>query len=370
MNGAQRCVAKVFLLNKGLLLFVSILAVTFLPLGAGYKINTPSALNPWAQWDGEAYLTIAEKGYVQLADGRSLYNFLPLYPFAIRLAGFAVQDLALAGFILSGVFALIASYCLYLLTEKEFNRASAKKAAVLLLFFPTAFFFSAVYTESMFLAFATASFYYARSGKWLYSGALATALPFIRIVGLAFWIVLVVEYLMQNNVLQRRKLANAAGLAIAVTGAALFFVYSFYITGTVFGYANQQNLWTRTVSSPHTAIVNAFQLILMRGPVLAAYSIWNLSVLGFFAATLYYAFRRMRKSYSVYMVLMMVLPLLSSTLEGFSRFILICFPSFMIAAEFLSRRNKFYLPTLALSVLLLIILTARFVTGAVETVFG
>jgi len=141
-------------------------------------------------------------------------------------------------------------------------------------------------------------------------------------------------------------------------------------TDSLFGYANQQNLWTRAISSPHVALLNALEVILVRGPVLAAYSVWNLSILVFFVATLYYAFTRMRKSYSVYMFLMMILPLLSSTLEGLSRFILMCFPSFMILAKFLHEKNKIYLPTLALSVLFLVLLTARFVTGAVETVFG
>lgn len=370
MNEAQRYIAKVFLLNKAALIAVSFLAVAFLPLGAVYKVNTQGALNLWAQWDGEAYLTIAQKGYVPLADGRTLYNFLPLYPFSIRLLGFLIPDLALAGFILSGVFALIAFYYLHRLTEKEFGKAAAKKAVVLLLFFPTAFFFSAIYTESLFLALVAASFYYARSGNWIYAGLLAAPLPFVRIVGLAFWIVLVVEYITQGGTTKKINPREALGFAAALAGVALFFVYSILVTGTVFGYANQQNLWTRAINSPHVALLNAFELILFRSPVLALYSAWNLSVLGFFAATLYHAIKKMRPSYAVYMFLMMILPLLSSTLEGFSRFILICFPSFMILAKFLNERSKFYLPLLVLSAFFLTILTARFVTGSVETVFG
>jgi len=368
MNERFYGVLKIFLLNKMALLLISILAVVFLPIGDGYKINTLSTLNPWAQWDGEAYLTIAEKGYVTLADGRSLYNFLPLYPFAIRLAGFFVQDLALAAVILSNLFSFIAAYYLFRLTEYEFGKSIARKAVVLLLFFPTAFFFSAVYTESMFLAFATASFYYARKGEWTKACILSWFLPFIRIVGLLFWIVLVVERLSQ-----KKRLGITKGdlvLSIAITGVVVFFAFSYFTTGSVFGYANQQNLWTRSISSPHVALANALELILFRGPILVAYSIWNLSVLTFFVLTLYYAFRHMTKSYGMYMFLMMTLPLLSSTLEGFSRFILICFPSFMILAKFLDAKNKFYLPLLVLSASLLIILTARFVTGAVGTVFG
>jgi len=240
-------VLRVFLLNKAFLLLVSILAVTFLPLGLGYRINTPSMLNPWAQWDGEAYLTIAEKGYVTLSDGRTLYNFLPAYPLIIRLTGFIVQDLALAALLLSAAFSLMASYYLFRIAELEFGEDVAKKTVVLLLFFPTAFFFSAVYSESMFLALVTASFYYARKGDWIKAGVLAAALPFVRILGLLFWIVLAIEYLLQNRKLVFNK--RFVGVSIAVLGVVAFFIYSMLTTDSLFGYANQQNLWTRAISS-------------------------------------------------------------------------------------------------------------------------
>lgn len=366
MNDRFRDVLKVFLLNKAVLLLISAVAVSIIPLGAGYKINTPSILNQWAQWDGEAYLTIAEKGYVTLADGRSLYNFLPGYPFAIRIVAFILHDFALAGFLLSSTFALISAYYLFRLTEHEFGKSIARKAVVLLLFFPTAFFFSAVYTESMFLAIVVAAFYYARKGDWTKSSVLTFFLPFIRIVGLAFWLVLLIERLSRKEKITKRD----AAIAVAMAGVVLFFWLSYYLTGSITGYLNQHNLWTRTISSPHVAVLQSIDLILHRGPILAAYSLWNLSVLAFFLATLYYAFKKMPKGYSAYMLFVMAPPLLSSTLEGFSRFILICFPSFMILAKFLDTKNKFYLPLLALSALAMIFLTARFVTGAVETVFG
>ncbi len=368
MNGRKEIytVAKIFFANKALLIITSVLAMLFIPLGTGYQMNTKSMINPWTQWDGEAYLTIAEKWYVTLADGRSLHNFLPLYPLFIRGFGFIVGDLAIAAFILSAVFAFIASCFLFKLAELELGEGVAKKTVILLLFFPTAFFFSAVYTESLFLSLAVASFYYARRGNWLVSGILAAALPFVRIVGLFFWFVLIAEYLLQNKSPVNK---NAFGLVAALSGVALFFVFSILNTGSVFGYANQQNLWTRSISSPHVALINAFVLLSM-GPILAAYSLWNLAVLAFFVLTFYHAARYMRKSYSVYMFFVMALPFFSSTLEGLSRFILLCFPSFMILAKFLDKKKEFYLPALFISAFLLVVLTARFVTGAVGTLFG
>ncbi len=363
-------VAKLFLAGRSFIFAVSIIALALLPLGDGYRTNTQSFINPWAQWDGEAYITIAEKGYVTLADGRSLYNFLPLYPLAIRMLGTLINDFGMAAFLLSNVFALIAAYFLFLLAELEFGKKVAKKTLVLLLLFPTAFFFSAVYSESLFLALAVSSFYFARKGDWTKAAAISWFLPFVRIVGLSMWIVLAAEYLSQNNKISIKHLSKKdIMLSSSILGVVLFFVYSYATTGNVLGYISQQNLWARTISSPHVALINAVEL-LFRGPVLAAYSLWNLSVLAFLVFTFYYSLRHMRKSYSVYMFLIMILPLLSSTLEGFSRFILVCFPSFMILAKFLDDKKKLYVPVVLLSSLLLAVLTARFVTGAAGTLFG
>jgi hypothetical protein len=365
MDKNLHAIVGIFLVNKAFIVAVSALAIAILPLGAGYKINSSGPANPLAQWDGEAYLTIAERGYAMLPDGRSLYNFLPLYPLTIRLFGYVTGDTAIAAVILSSAFSFIASYFLLLLAELEFGRAVAKKTVLLLLFFPTAFFFSAVYTESMFLAFAIASFYYARKGDWARASVLSWFLPFIRIVGLFFWVVLLAEYFVSDKKTRR----DALLLASSLLAVALFFVYSAYSTGSIFGYLNQQNLWSRSVSSPHIALLNALSL-LFRGPVLAIYTLWNLSVLVLFAATLYYAVKYMRRTYALYMLFVMMLPLLSSTLEGFSRFILLCFPTFMILARFLGENKKFYMPTLSFFIFFAAVLTARFVTGAVGTLVG
>ncbi len=367
MDERFRDVLRLYLLNKSFVLVISLLAITFLPLGTGYRVNTPSMLNPWAQWDGEAYLTIAEKGYVPLADGRVLNNFLPGYPFAIRLGAMALQDYALSAFLLSSAFFLVALYYFYRLAEFEFGKGIAKKAAVLFAFFPTAFFFSAVYSEAMFLAFAIPSFYYARKREWAKASVFSLFLPFIRIVGLAFFAVLFVEYWTQN----KRKLRFGKQEAIvfsSVLGAAAFLIFSYFTTGSFFGYASQQNLWTRFISSPHVALEHAV-VLLFKGPVLALYSLWNLSVLALFIATLYYS-RKMPSSYPAYMLLVMVPPLLSSTLEGISRFILVCFPSFVVMAKLLGEKNRLFIPLVTIFVIGLAILTARFVTGAVGTVFG
>ena len=48
----------------------------------------------------------------------------------------------------------------------DYNDGVAKKAVLFFCVFPTAYFLSALYSESLFLVLVLASFYYARQTRW------------------------------------------------------------------------------------------------------------------------------------------------------------------------------------------------------------
>src|SRR4051794_1517892 len=124
---------------------------------------------PLARWDAVWYLGIAHSGY----DGAST-AFFPLYPLLVRglapagdpasllFAAFVVSLAALAG----------ALYLLRRLAELELGSASAARRAVLLLaFFPGALWLGAPYSESLFLLLSVGAIYAARTGHWAWAGA-------------------------------------------------------------------------------------------------------------------------------------------------------------------------------------------------------
>ena len=104
----------------------------------------PRSLSTFAFFDGIHYLRIAERGYVDTGT----QAFFPLYPLTIRffhqLTNLNYLNSAL---ILSTYYILLAT----LLIWHTFNKQTAKKIILLLLTFPTSFFFASVYTESLFL---------------------------------------------------------------------------------------------------------------------------------------------------------------------------------------------------------------------------
>ena len=72
---------------------------------------------------------------------------------------------------------------LYKLLEHEYDRSVARRAIFYVSIFPTAFFFSAVYTESLFFMLTVASFYYMRVHRWWLAGAIGFFAALTRVEG-------------------------------------------------------------------------------------------------------------------------------------------------------------------------------------------
>ena len=104
---------------------------------------------PLARYDAVHYLLIAEGGYGGESLGPQGPAFFPLYPLVVHvLGGLAVSPgaLVLASYAVSLGALLGALYLLYRLVELELGPELARPTLLLLVFFPTAFFFSAPYT--------------------------------------------------------------------------------------------------------------------------------------------------------------------------------------------------------------------------------
>ena len=104
----------------------------------------PRSLSTFAFFDGIHYLRIAEHGYVDTGT----QAFFPIFSLTIRffhqLTNLNYLNSAL---ILTTCYMLLATLIIY----RTFNKQIVTKIILLLLTFPTSFFFASVYTESIFL---------------------------------------------------------------------------------------------------------------------------------------------------------------------------------------------------------------------------
>lgn len=178
---AQPAVAwrRVLVIAVGMWLVTRVIFAIFtyfavLTVGKHGGLPANTLLDSWDQWDTVWYVRIAQSGYATPATTA----FFPLYPMltgavAILLGGahqlFAallVSNLAALG-VFFGVGLLAASVD----GTEESVRHTIRVAAA----FPFAFFLTAAYSESMFIALAVFALVFARQGRW-YGAALCAFL--------------------------------------------------------------------------------------------------------------------------------------------------------------------------------------------------
>lgn len=306
------------------------------------------------RWDSIHYLAIAQHGYSSAKDAR----FMPLYPIVIRAVSYLVGSAVLAGIVISVAAFVAAMILLHRLTELELGGAAAGSTILLLAFAPLSFFFSAVYTESLFLALSVGAFYAARRRRMGLAVTLGMLASLARVTGVLLAIPIGMLYLRQRGRLDRQVLA-----VLALPGALLTFLGFLAASGygllaPIHGQV-AQNLHQFT--GPVGALVGAVSAasggarVLLSGaqPIYqsdvtgvlsaGAESIVLLGLLGLTVLTLIAAFRRLPIAYGVYagLALMVCLwsPVADQPLQSFDRYTLTIFPLWMAGGAWISERR-------------------------------
>lgn len=146
----------------------------------------------WIRWDAHNYLRIAEKGY---AAAESV--FYPLYPVLIHYSNKVLPGEAeVAGLLISSLCLSIACAFFYLIVLHYYQDETLARFSVLMwLIFPSSFFLSSVFTESLFMALATAAIWLQLNRQWVASAALGVLAVLTRSQGIVLlaplgWIIL------------------------------------------------------------------------------------------------------------------------------------------------------------------------------------
>lgn len=334
-----RKTAYLFLIAK---IFVIALAVSvqfFVPAEITHtqKITDNVFLNPFAQYDSTAYLDIAQNGYnQQFAGGVGNYHWYPLYPLLIR--AFSFIGFPLAAFFIANVASILAIIVLYMLVREELGKKNAYRTAFYVLLFPTAYYFTMMYTESLFLLFSLSTFYAAKKENWLAAGILGFFTSLTRIQGILLFIPILIMYLRSagfeyrnlsaNNI--RKIKPNSLFLLLIPAGLVAFMLYDLVAFGDAFIQLKSASVFGRHLTPPWEGFAQAINAMINdRTLINLSYHIYNLFITISFIGLIYICWKRLKPEYTAYYLLTMIVLLFGPNLFGMSRYVLMLFPAFM-----------------------------------------
>jgi hypothetical protein len=337
---------------------------------------------PVSRWDSVHLQAIAAHGYEH--EGQSA--FFPLYPLLARAAGWLTGSLLLGGALVSLAAFLAGLVVVHKLAELELGPEAARRTVYLLAFFPAALFFSAFYTESLFLALTAGAVYLARTGRWGWACALGAAASATRNTGVVVAVPIVLLYLYGPR--SDRPPAPSRGwrprypagrellwLAIVPAGLVAYSLYQWSRFGDPVATWHVQTFWSRGFHGPFSSVWLAipktfeasyelftgshdtFESPIAKLALFGALALAVVAVVGLL--------RRLPVAYGAYTLVALAPPLSSPwpahPLMSLPRFLAVLFPIHMWLALHTEGRRRFW-PVLGASSVMLAVLTVKFAT--------
>ncbi|MBA4384679.1 MAG: hypothetical protein C0410_08080 [Anaerolinea sp.] len=199
-------------------------------------------LDGWSRWDSNWYINIAQHGYSDTIHNVYLNTaFFPLYPLLIKGLSALVGNVHIAGLLISNTSLLAASLVLYRLVSDKFDTEIAQKSLLLLLVNPFSFFFSSVYTESLFLMLVALVFYFGTGKKWVPAVLCVAAAGATRLVGILTVIPLLYFYFESIEFKWRKVRADILWFGLSVVGIGGFILFQAFKFGDPFLFVKSQN---------------------------------------------------------------------------------------------------------------------------------
>jgi Gpi18-like mannosyltransferase len=315
------------------------------PLPPPYHIRPDNILLDvfGSRWDTGFYLSIANEGYKYEGAQLPSVAFFPLLPLFIGLVSRLTNDTLMAGILVANAALLLASIFFYRLVALEGDESVAERAVWYLLIFPTSFFGSAIYSESLFLVCAIGALYLARRGYWESAAMLGVMTALTRLVGLIVAPMLLLEWWMQRRNREeweepppRWAILAPALVPLGTVGYMLFLHARFgdplaFLHASAAWERQPQPFWT-TVSDMLQPPAEGWSAALLAGNL--PLDNWiDLFIVVLFLVLGLVLLRQRRWSEAVFVLLGALIPLNSGLLMSQRRYVWVLFPVFMLLAR-------------------------------------
>lgn len=366
---------KYFLLWQAGIVIITLFSGNLFPLqksdsylggGITHYLANP-LLNSRSNFDGVHYALIATHGY---SFGQQA--FFPLYPDLIRHFRAIVADPIWAGVIISSACFLAGMYFLSRLIEIDYSPQISKWTIIALLAFPTSFFFSAVYTEGLFFLLVILSFYSARKSNWLLAGIFGGLASYTRLVGIFIFPALLAELWSSSQSLQtpfKKIFTSGAFLLLIPLGLLVYMNYLKDTTGDALAFFHVQKTFNQerslSVVMPYQVYWRYLKMLFTvswQNPIYFTLALEFAVGLLFSFVTLISLFRQ-RFSYALYSLFAFAVATFTGNLVSIPRYVLVCFPAFILIGTVLSKYPKARLLILSSFIIVGIISLSMFVQG-------
>jgi hypothetical protein len=395
---------------------------------------------PAARWDSSWYLVIAHYGYRPDlgAYTSSRTAFFPLYPLGLKAIASVGVPPILAGVLLSLLALALALYGIHRLTTLELGAAGgtgqtsiaptdarlgetpvapmaarhgtvgdarpvvgevARLAVMVTAFAPMAFYLSAVYSESLYLALSVGLFWSARQGRFAAVGVLGALASATRSAGVVLALPALIFYLYgprqdrAPDFPRARLLApryrvrrDAAWLFLMPAGLGTYMAYLALVGGDPLMPFHAQDVWGRQFAGPYVAVWDGLRAAFEGVRQLASFQQHHLyfpvaSGSPFVAAehnVLLAAFliaaapavvgvvRTLPLAYGAYVIAALAMPLSypvpAQPLMSLPRFLVVLFPLNMWLAARLAAHPRAQRPALVASAVLMAVFVSQFAT--------
>ncbi len=359
----------VFVVTRLALVVLAYFAVAWFHgrFGGEYHIAPGNVfLDVWgSRWDSGFYFNIATDGYAFPQDHFANIAFLPVYPLLIYATRLLVGNVVVAGIVVSNLAFWLALTVIYRLAALDFGEDTATRAIFYVAIFPTALFFSAAYSESVFLLEVAGALYAARRGSWglaALAGLLAGA---TRLVGIVLVPVLFVEWAHQRWWGAGARGVGALAPLAVPAGLVSYLVFLGRVFGDPLAYFQAAHAWAREPQPFLVAARSVIQMVSQRtlddvlSGNLPLAAMLDLAFIVVFLILGLVMLRNFRPSYGLFVFLGAAIPATSGILMSMPRYVAVLFPAF-IALAYWGRCETLDRMIVVISLLLLALFTVMF----------
>lgn len=332
----------------------------------------PKFITSFANFDGMHYITIAYQGYLRYEE-----VFFPAYPILLRGFHLLIKDYFLVGLIISNaVFIIGFIFFKKYLTLLKLSPNIILWTMLLLLSFPTSFFFGALYTEGLFFLLLILSFYFLHKKRYFWASLCGILASLTRFIGVFLFIpfgVIVIFQWLKNKKMNPWILLTVAS---PLLGLAMYSFYLFSTTSDPFAFFHSQQVFQgrsmKIILLPqvyfrYLKIIASMQISFPYLISVLEFTIFNF-VFIILSIDLYklvkkktYLHNPHRIALSVFSFANLIVPTVTGTLASIPRYVLFSLSFFIFLGEI--KRNSIKILLITIFVILHIILLAFFIQG-------